>query len=89
MVFPRLRKAIFVHGCFWHRHQGCSRTTTPKTRAAYWAEKFERNIERDLRKETELKALGWDVLIVWECETFDPDALASRLTAYLTRGSRT
>lgn len=85
LVFPRLQKVIFVHGCFWHRHPGCPRTTTPKTRAAYWADKFERNIERDLRKETALKALGWDVLIVWECETFDRDALARRLHGFLTR----
>jgi DNA mismatch endonuclease (patch repair protein) len=83
LVFPRLRKAIFVHGCFWHRHHGCARTTSPKTRAAYWAEKFERNIERDQAKEGQLRALGWDVLIVWECETFDPRRLSRRLKAFL------
>ncbi len=71
LTFPRLRKVIFVHGCFWHRHEGCVRTTTPKTRAGYWCEKFEHNIERDRRNIATLSALGWDVLVVWECETFD------------------
>lgn len=84
LVFPKLRKAIFVHGCFWHRHQGCYRTTTPKTRADYWASKFERNVKRDALKETQLRASGWDVLVVWECETFDPDVLADRLTAFFS-----
>ncbi|HEX9274354.1 MAG TPA: very short patch repair endonuclease [Candidatus Binatia bacterium] len=83
LVFSRLRKVIFVHGCFWHRHRGCSRTTTPKTRAAFWAEKFARNIERDALKASQLKALGWKVLIVWECETFNPDILSGDLAAFL------
>src|SRR4051812_15883062 len=47
LVFPRLKKAIFVHGCFWHRHQGCSRTTTPKTRTDFWSDKFDANMRRD------------------------------------------
>lgn len=84
LIFPRLRKAIFVHGCFWHRHQGCYRTTTPKTRADYWASKFERNIERDALKQRQLRASGWDVLVVWECETFDSDVLSDRLTAFFS-----
>jgi DNA mismatch endonuclease (patch repair protein) len=83
LVFPRLRKAIFVHGCFWHRHRGCSRTTTPKTRAAFWAEKFADNIKRDARTRRQLRAAGWDVLVVWECETFDRRALTRRLAAFL------
>ena len=87
LVFPRLQKVIFVHGCFWHRHYGCVRTTSPRTRAAYWAEKFERNVERDQAKEGELRALGWKVLVVWECETFDPGALSRRLRAFLRVGS--
>lgn len=86
LVLPRLHKVIFVHGCFWHRHHGCARTTTPKTRAAYWRAKFAANVERDARKERQLKALGWNVLIVWECETFDPITLAHRLRAFFSRG---
>ncbi len=85
LIFPRLRKVIFVHGCFWHRHRGCSRTTTPKTRAEFWAEKFTRNIERDALKTKQLRALGWRVLIVWECETFNPDILSNHLAAFLAQ----
>lgn len=86
LVFPRLRKVIFVHGCFWHRHEGCHRTTTPKTRAAFWANKFERNIERDALNESKLRTLGWNVLVVWECQTFDPVALAQRLDTFFSAG---
>ncbi len=84
LIFPKLRKVIFVHGCFWHRHRGCSRTTTPKTRAAYWKEKFRQNIKRDAAKERTLKSLGWNVLVVWECETFDPGTLSDRIVAFLS-----
>ena len=83
LAFPRLRKVIFVHGCFWHRHAGCSRTTTPKTRAAYWREKFEQNVERDRRNVSTLRALGWEVLVVWECETFDRTGLLATLSRFL------
>ncbi|MBK3735767.1 DNA mismatch endonuclease Vsr [Azospirillum brasilense] len=83
LIFPRLRKVIFVHGCFWHRHEGCRLTTTPKTRAEFWQEKFSRNVERDARKEDELRSLGWDVLTIWECETRKPDILRNRLLSWL------
>lgn len=84
LVFPRLRKIIFVHGCFWHRHRGCYRTTTPKTRKAFWADKFKSNIKRDKVKQRQLEALGWDVMVLWECETFDLDNLSERLTAFFS-----
>lgn len=83
LVFPRLGKAIFVHGCFWHRHPGCQRTTNPKTRAKYWSGKFATNIERDARVIAELGQLGWDVMVIWECETFDSERLGRRLRAFL------
>ncbi|MXX86192.1 MAG: DNA mismatch endonuclease Vsr [Acidobacteria bacterium] len=83
MTFPRLRKVIFVHGCFWHRHPGCRRTTTPKTRTAYWQAKFQRNMERDRRNVASLQALGWDVLVVWECETLDRVGLVATLSQFL------
>jgi DNA mismatch endonuclease (patch repair protein) len=82
LVFPGLRKVIFVHGCFWHRHPNCLRTTTPKTRAAYWAQKFAENIKRDGRVRRQLRAAGWDVLVVWECQTFDHDSLNTRLMTF-------
>jgi DNA mismatch endonuclease (patch repair protein) len=84
LVFPRLRKIIFVHGCFWHRHRACYRTTTPKTRKAFWADKFKTNIKRDKLKKQQLEVLGWDVLVVWECETFDPRRLSKRLADFFS-----
>lgn len=83
LVFPRLKKIIFVHGCFWHRHPGCHRTTSPKTRAGFWNEKFVTNVERDARVERELRALGWKVMIVWECQTLNSAKLFGLLKSFL------
>ena len=88
LVFPRLRRAIFVHGCFWHRHDGCTRATTPKTRAAYWREKFEQNIRRDRRNLAALRRLDWSVLVVWECQTFERTELLAKLSRFLDDRSR-
>ena len=85
IVLPGAKKAIFVHGCFWHRHPGCSKTTTPKTRRTFWTEKFDRNVERDRRKERELRAAGWDVCTVWECETRELASLEARLREWLSK----
>lgn len=85
LVFINKKKAIFVHGCFWHRHEGCSRCTTPKTRTPFWLEKFRANVERDRRKLAELSALGWSPLVIWECETTNPEHLVDRLTRFLSR----
>lgn len=68
IVFPKLRIAIFVHGCFWHRHPGCRNATMPSTRPEFWAAKFEANVERDARNSAALEEVGWTVLTVWECE---------------------
>ncbi|PDQ17672.1 very short patch repair endonuclease [Mesorhizobium sanjuanii] len=75
IVLRKHRLVIFVHGCFWHRHEGCRRCTTPKTRAEFWSEKFRRNVERDHRHVDALRKRGWNVLIVWECETKNPREL--------------
>lgn len=71
IVFPRHRLVIFVHGCFWHRHEGCRRCTTPKTRVQFWSEKFRKNVERDRQNTTALEQAGWRVLTIWECQTRD------------------
>lgn len=83
IVFPRRQKAIFVHGCFWHRHHQCSAASTPKTRTDYWFAKFEDNVARDLRKTSELESAGWNVYVVWGCETKDTTSLAKQLEAFL------
>lgn len=69
LVFPKHRTVIFVHGCFWHRHDGCRKATMPKTRVDFWTSKFRRNQERDEQSATRLKALGWRVIVIWECQT--------------------
>lgn len=68
IVLPKYRTVIFVHGCFWHRHEGCSNATMPKTRTDFWTEKFRRTVERDQEKQAQLERAGWRVLTVWECE---------------------
>ena len=83
IVFRRRRKAIFVHGCFWHRHEGCRRTTSPKTRIAFWEKKFSANRQRDKAAVFALERAGWDVAVVWECETRDVGALARRLMRFM------
>jgi DNA mismatch endonuclease (patch repair protein) len=67
LVMPKYRLAIFVHGCFWHRHHECAFTTVPKSNSEFWATKFARNVERDRNQYEKLRAQGWRVLIVWEC----------------------
>lgn len=67
LVLPGYKLVVFVHGCFWHRHQGCSYSTTPATRAMFWKDKFQKNMERDERNQNELLEKGWRVLIIWEC----------------------
>lgn len=83
LVFAGRHKVIFVHGCFWHRHKGCSLARLPKSRHDFWIPKLESNRERDERNRAALVADGWDVLVVWECELKEKEALASRISAFL------
>ena len=68
IVLPKYHVAIFVHGCFWHRHEGCKDATTPKTRTEFWLEKFDENVKNDQIKQEKLRELGWKVIVIWECE---------------------
>ena len=68
IVLPKYHVAIFVHGCFWHRHEGCKDATTPKTRTEFWLEKFDKNVKNDQIKQEKLKEMGWRVIVIWECE---------------------
>ena len=83
IVLPKHNTVIFVHGCFWHRHPGCRYATTPKSNTEFWQKKFDRNVARDKQNQATLKATGWRVLVVWECELRDLDTLAERLNANL------
>ena len=83
IVFPSRYKVIQVHGCFWHQHEGCRRATLPATRRDFWLPKLARNKERDREAEIQLRALGWKVETVWECQVRDGDALRSQLRSFL------
>jgi DNA mismatch endonuclease (patch repair protein) len=82
LVFASHRKVIFVHGCFWHRHD-CSAAEVPASNRQYWQAKQNRNAARDRRNEAAIKQLGWKALIIWECEMKDRDKLGRRLTRFL------
>jgi len=84
IVLPKYRIVIFVHGCFWHRHKNCKYAYTPKSRTAFWEEKFRENVIRDQMKILSLQQAGWRVLVVWECETFDLQTLSNHLKTLLS-----
>lgn len=86
IVLPRYKTVIFVHGCFWHHHPGCKYAYTPKSRVEFWMKKFEQNISAHERATGELTALGWHVLVIWECELSDLGSLRQKISALL-RGS--
>ena len=79
MVLPKYKTAIYVHGCYWHRHSGCRLAYTPKSNLEFWSKKFLGNIKRDTEVSMALKAAGWKQLVIWECETRDQETLAGRL----------
>lgn len=85
LVFGPKRKVIFVHGCFWHGHEreGCLDARRPKSNSGYWNPKLTRNQERDTERISALKADGWDVLVIWECEATDEKKLRTRLRQFL------
>jgi len=85
LVFPRLKKIIFVHGCFWHQHAGCQFAYKPKSNSTFWRKKFSENIARDERAICELQELGWNVLVVWECRTREPATLLRKLRTFLQK----
>lgn len=79
LVFPKHNIVIFVHGCFWHRHEGCKFAYVPKTRRSFWNKKFAANVVRDTRDKALLQKLGWKVIKIWECESRKPANIASKL----------
>lgn len=88
LVFPKHRVALFVHGCFWHRHPGCPKSSTPKSRTAYWEAKFQANVDRDLRVARDLEILGWSTQTIWECETKVGPELVALLRQMFDDGDR-
>ena len=85
IVFPKLRAVVQVHGCFWHRHEGCRFATTPGTNKEFWSGKFEKNMQRDVETRDLLNRLGWRTAVVWECaiKTQGAGEIANRLRQWL------
>ncbi len=80
IVLPKYKTVIFVHGCFWHRHKGCKKCTTPSSNKEYWKRKFERNVANDKIHKAQLRGKGWKVFVIWECETNNLDNLQGKCT---------
>jgi len=87
IVLKKHRTLIFVHGCFWHRHEACRYCYSPKSNLEFWQAKFKRNVSRDTEVKQALRKLGWHVLTVWECEVANEKKLRRKLMGHLTRNA--
>jgi len=87
LVFSSRKKIILVHGCFWHQHTECRDGHVPKSNINYWVPKLERNVQRDREVLENLENMGWDVLVVWECELKNPESLSGRINQFLSKKS--
>ena len=83
IVLPKYKTVIFVHGCFWHRHENCKYASTPKTRKEFWENKFNSNKKRDQKIQKEIIDLGWKFIIIWECETHNTQPLEEKIKRLL------
>lgn len=87
LVFAKRKKIIFIHGCFWHQHNltTCLDSKIPKSNKQYWNQKLKNNAQRDIRNQMALKELGWDILIIWECEIKNDKKLIKRMQKFLSK----
>lgn len=83
IVLSSRKIAVFVHGCFWHRHENCANSVTPKTRTQFWVSKLESNVKRDRNNAMALRKMGWRILVIWECELKDEMKLSQRIRELL------
>lgn len=83
MVFSRRKKLVFIHGCYWHRHGSCPLTRLPKSNLDFWGPKLEKNRERDVANETKLRDMGWEFLVIWECQLNNMKDVSDRVHAFL------
>lgn len=85
IVLPKHKAVIFIHGCFWHHHDGCKYAYIPKTRQEFWRAKFKSNVERDKKVKKQLKEKNWRILVIWECELSNIESTIKRLKDYLNK----
>ena len=83
IVLPKYKTVIFVHGCFWHRHENCKYASNPKTRKEFWESKFKANVKRDKEIQEKIKNIGWQSVVIWECETKNIDDLKEKLIDFI------
>lgn len=83
IVFRKRQKAIYVNGCFWHRHKNCKFSSVPKTNADFWTKKFDENVSRDERNHSAIHEMGWHFLVLWECEIKNSNTLKAKLLEFL------
>jgi len=83
IVLPKYKKVIFVHGCFWHGHKNCQRSKRPTSNKIFWDEKLSKNIERDKKNQENIRNIGWNFLVLWQCEIKDKDSLLNKLRKFL------
>jgi DNA mismatch endonuclease (patch repair protein) len=86
IVLKKYNKVIFIHGCFWHGHEGCKRSKRPETNKEFWNRKIDRNIERDKENEKQLYESGWDVIVIWQCQLKDLESLKLYLANWILNG---
>jgi DNA mismatch endonuclease, patch repair protein len=86
LVFPSKHRVVFVHGCFWHQHRGCTDGRAPKSNTGYWVPKLSNNKKRDKKNRSRLARLGWKSLVIWDCQTADKNNLKEVLQAFLAGG---
>jgi DNA mismatch endonuclease, patch repair protein len=87
IVLPGLKKVIFIHGCFWHRHPNCKLARLPKSKLRFWLPKLTENRRRDLRNIARLRRAGWSVCVIWECQLGNPERIESRIKRFLERAN--
>jgi DNA mismatch endonuclease (patch repair protein) len=87
IVLPKFRKLIFVHGCFWHGHRDCHRAALPQTNVEFWTKKVKGNAERDLKTIRALRKLGWQPLVIWQCEMRNLEKLERKIVKFVTNNS--
>jgi DNA mismatch endonuclease (patch repair protein) len=83
IAFIGRKRSIFLHGCFWHRHDCINGQRAPKSKRAFWRAKFKKNVERDIRVMRQIRAAGWRALVIWECELLDRSKVARRIERFL------
>lgn len=88
IVLPKYKTVIFVHGCFWHRHKGCTKCTTPSTNKNFWINKFKKNVENDEKHNKKLKKMGWKVITIWECEARKEIKIKGKINQVFTEKSK-